>query len=1847
VGSRALTAGCAALASLAAPAAANVEFTPVPFEGDVVEYYQGALFQYLVRARSEPLRITAVEVNLRDYLQLVNVYHGEIPLLAGDHAACAASGNQPFAESALCDTDDGCPFDIDVVASADGAEQHLDFIPSSTNDSFERFEILVRFCGAPACLAPEARFVLETSSQKVESDTEAPLACGEQLTRVDPDPQVLDAPRSATAAPAVLELTGLLGGTPTPLTAVFSDPAVIASAVECAPPNGSFVACNDSAFTDFAVIDPVPESPERLEVTAKNVANPIAGDGRLRIDANQLLGLPPGTLPAVAEVAVQVEQDVTAWVLGVLDSSGTPLSAPFEAGAGDRLWLEVLSATNAVGGFEPRTATWSIASATFDGGTADPSTEGWLTPGASDYDRAALDIPATVFDGGTQALRLQLQAVHQNPHGPPLSSPVEIRIEAEGPTSSCRIVAAGSEVSLGGSLGLALERVANNGQVQTLVDNVTWEPSAGSVVADGGDGFSFRFLPPDALPADAVVNVAASSPACPSRPSSVMVTLWQRPTLTLNALPRELRPGGAGRLRVRLTSTGADVRSGLRFLLDLGPGLEALAPRAIAEANATTRELEVTELETLAAGRSLSFAVDVLADGPAELSLPVLARAGFANTVARATLQLFYPADLPGHEPAAVAEVSLRILDDAEFAESTLVGTVFHDRNGDGKQQAGESGLADAMVAVAAGVYAITDERGRYHIARLAPGRHAVKIDAATLPVGAELTTDELRTLTLTPGVFSRVHFGVRLPDHRARDPLVLAPESGLLFSSEGLRYRAQFRGLLGARLVARHLEKRVVAQVEEGEAVLELPVEPGGVWTLAEVAGDGRLYLWSFTLLAFPQDNGTLVMPHGPRPLLQLVVPPPGRRVAPVDLTLVGEARAAASLEIAAAGVEGCEMEVNEGTSVRCSLGGSLSGEEILVRIDPDADALGIDGPQQSLQVPVKTEANSHFLVGHLDAEVGLDLAGDELLWPDGGAAFLYKGRLENGWQLTAGADMRLREVLLAKEGNRLRNVGAQLFAHDPTRIFRDLDPEEYYPTYGDASLTVDERESGGRFYLRVQKDTSYVKWGGINTAIDDAEVGRFVRSLYGLGGVLELADGELALSARAFVAQPDTVPARDELTVTGGSLYFLGHRQVVEGSLRVVLEVLDEISGLPVRATPLTEGADFEADYAGGRIILDAALPYRMFGSRLTSGGTGGHRGRLIVEYEYLGSGSHDWSLGGRVVGVWGPVSVGATGVAELAGLVAGNSDLRARYGLAGGTLRLDLGEPLRLRVEVAHSDGGSVDAGRSSDGGLSFSSRVNATGTSGSAVVAEVATALGGTRTALYGRYVQPGFSDTHTAPGRRLLQGGARLDLRLAAGTRVWGNLDHRESQVTDLRLLDRPAMGHQPLVIRDLALLGAAHRFGPADLKLEGRYEAWPQSSRHQAVAAAEVAVRLSEGLALSLRRRQLLAADSATRDAAASGETAAGIHLGSGDGLRVAAEAGADDDAEVFARAQATVPVTDDTELYAGYQIGRHRLALDPGEVAGGNRLVAGGRRLASDGTLLYSEQSLAMEGKRMLTRTVGARVPVAARTHLSLSYERGALDGDDTLTTAARFRDALAVGAGYTGERWTVHAAADGRLERAGGTCPEPCRTAQVAGHGRLDFRASDRLTLAVAGRGASGFAGESLSTTREAWEGAVGVALRSGGGDALDLFARYALTYERDRLDGSGPWLHHTSHVVAAAAVYDVWGPVAVAPKLAYRYTRVSGAGVAGSDQALLAALRGDLHLSRSWDATVEGRACAAPESIHDARAGALVELSLLVLDWLRLGGGYNFSAISASGVRCEEPGARGLFLRAEAIY
>ena len=72
-------------------------------------------------------------------------------------------------------------------------------------------------------------------------------------------------------------------------------------------------------------------------------------------------------------------------------------------------------------------------------------------------------------------------------------------------------------------------------------------------------------------------------------------------------------------------------------------------------------------------------------------------------------------------------------------------------------------------------------------------------------------------------------------------------------------------------------------------------------------------------------------------------------------------------------------------------------------------------------------------------------------------------------------------------------------------------------------------------------------------------------------------------------------------------------------------------------------------------------------------------------------------------------------------------------------------------------------------------------------------------------------------------------------------------------------------------------------------------------------------------------------------------------------------------------------------------------------------------------------------------------------------------------------------------------------------------------------------------------------------------------------------------------------------------------------------------------MASLRGELTIAHDWD-------LGARPVTH---GGALVEASALTMGWLRLGAGYNFSTIGVGAVNCVEPTARGLFVRAEAVY
>jgi uncharacterized repeat protein (TIGR01451 family) len=96
-----------------------------------------------------------------------------------------------------------------------------------------------------------------------------------------------------------------------------------------------------------------------------------------------------------------------------------------------------------------------------------------------------------------------------------------------------------------------------------------------------------------------------------------------------------------------------------------------------------------------------------------------------------------------------------------------------------GNEGIDERGIPGVRIASAEGLLIETDPFGRYHLQGVAGGAERgrnfiLKVDPASLPPGAQLTTDNPLVRRITPGIPVRFDFGVRLPPGRidARKPM-------------------------------------------------------------------------------------------------------------------------------------------------------------------------------------------------------------------------------------------------------------------------------------------------------------------------------------------------------------------------------------------------------------------------------------------------------------------------------------------------------------------------------------------------------------------------------------------------------------------------------------------------------------------------------------------------------------------------------------------------------------------------------------------------------------------------------------------------------------------------------------------------------------------------------------------------------------------------------------------------------------------------------------------------------------------------------------------------------------------
>lgn len=85
---------------------------------------------------------------------------------------------------------------------------------------------------------------------------------------------------------------------------------------------------------------------------------------------------------------------------------------------------------------------------------------------------------------------------------------------------------------------------------------------------------------------------------------------------------------------------------------------------------------------------------------------------------------------------------------------------------------------------------------------------------------------------------------------------------------------------------------------------------------------------------------------------------------------------------------------------------------------------------------------------------------------------------------------------------GNMLLTMAYDSDKDKKDRLFRDIDPDQYYPVYGDASAKGFDAQSSEKFYVRLDKGRSFVMYGDIKTHIDNEEglsLGQYDRTLTG----------------------------------------------------------------------------------------------------------------------------------------------------------------------------------------------------------------------------------------------------------------------------------------------------------------------------------------------------------------------------------------------------------------------------------------------------------------------------------------------------------------------------------------------------------------------------------------------------------------------------------------------------------------------------------------------------------------------------------------------------------------------------
>jgi flagellar motor protein MotB len=838
-----------------------------------------------------------------------------------------------------------------------------------------------------------------------------------------------------------------------------------------------------------------------------------------------------------------------------------------------------------------------------------------------------------------------------------------------------------------------------------------------------------------------------------------------------------------------------------------------------------------------------------------------------------------------------------------------------------------------------------------------------------------------------------------------------------------------------------------------------------------------------------------------------------------------------------------------------------------------------------------------------------------------DGRLAFYMNGKVSQNWHLTASADTREGPV---------KDLFSNFLNKSPDSLFRRINPDYFYPSFGDDSIVEETAPTLGKFYVKASRGQDYGMWGNFKVAYVGNELAHVDRGLYGanahFGAERTTSFGERRFSVDGFAAQPGTLPSYEEFRGTGGSLYFLHHQDILRGSESLRIEIRDKVSGIVTGVVNLRPNVDYDIDYLQGRLLLSEPLSSTANDNLLVrSNGLSGDQSFLVARYEYTpGLTQLDQ------VAVGGQGSYWLNDHLKL-GLTANSNDGDAAGKLGAADLTFRKSANSWFKVQAGRTTGLLSPSLRSDDGGFAFQSPDGQSFTTSKAGAyrAELNVGLSDFfkghegRFAFYTQRLDAGYS----APGQLTIkdteQYGGMFKMPLTSRISLFAKGDQKtQDQGLETRAMEldlnyklTPRWGFSAGVRNDMR-------------KDNSPVVPLTQEQGERTDAVAQVKFSPSDSWS---------AYGFVQDTVATTGGRQSNSRIGVGGSYRLSKRfridgEASDGDLGLGGKIGTSFLYSERTSLYLNYSLENERTDNNQLVHSGSwGNLVSGVKTRLSDSSSVYLEERYQNGASQSgLTHATGINLVAKERWNLGGSAEFGKLLDSDT--GAQTNRKAAGIHLGYGLDKLQFSSAIEYRRDDA--EQPDRTHTLRTLLLSRNNFKYQLTPSWRLIGKLDHSISDSSLGDFYAGGytQAVVGYAYRPVRNDRLNALVKYTYFYNVPTTDQFGLQNIATefvqkSHIAALDLTYDLTANWSVGGKYAYRLGEASLDRVQPAffdNAAQLAVFRVDWRFLKQWDGLAEVRTLDLPD-FNQRRRGALAAIYRHISQNLKVGVGYNFTDFS----------------------